>query len=133
MKRTSVIWYILGAVVLIALGFVAGYALNGGFTRLGVGPAAGMMAARGFRGGFMPGMMAGGLRFGLGGLLMLFFWLGPLCGIAALLIVLTRRQPAAPAQVTAVAAPPAPAAPADPPAAAEPDAPAAEAKATRKK
>jgi hypothetical protein len=110
MKRTNIIWYILGGLVLIALGFVAGYALNGGFTRAAVGAGTMMPYARGLRGAAVPGMLMGGLRFGLGWLMMLIFWLGPVAGIVALIIVLARR-PAAP-----VAPPVAPveAAPAEP-------------------
>lgn len=113
MKQTSVIWYILGAVVLIGLGFVVGYILNGGFM--------GAMALRGAT--VMPygarGMMASGPfffgpRFGLGALILAWLCLGPLAGFVALFLVLTRRpaQLAAPAAVPVVAVePPAPAEP----------------------
>ena len=104
MKRTSIIWYVLGGLVLIALGFVVGYALNGGFLR-GAAVAGTMMPyARGFRGAAMPGMFMGGLGFGLGWLMMLIFWLGPIAGILALIIVLARR-PAAPPPAVPPAAP----------------------------
>lgn len=129
MKRTSIIWYILGGLVLIALGFVAGYALNGGFTRVAaVGAGTMMPYARGFRGAVAPGMFMGGLRFGLGWLMMLIFWLGPVAGIVALIIVLARR-PAAPAAPLASLVAPVEVAPAAPVEAA----PTAEAKPSRKK
>ncbi len=105
MKRTSIIWYILGGLALIALGFLAGYALNGGFTRVAAAPGTMMPYARGFRTTVMPGLFLGGLRFGLGWLMMLIFWLGPVAGILALIIVLARR-PAAPSVPVVPPAPP---------------------------
>jgi hypothetical protein len=112
MKRTSVLWYVLGAVVLILLGFAAGYLLNGGL--IGRGGFAMHTVGRGM---FMPRVFFGGL-FLLGALIR---WIGPLAGILALILVLTRRPApvaAAPAQtapvVEATPAVPAEAAPATP-------------------
>jgi len=102
MKQTSVIWYILGAIVLIGLGFVVGFVLNGGVM--------GAMALRGAavapfatRSMVAPGPFFFGPRFGFGALILAYLCLGPLAGFAALFIVLTRR----PAQVGAPASAPA--------------------------
>jgi hypothetical protein len=110
MKKSNVIWFILGGLALIALGFVGGYALNGGFMRPaalanGAVPYGAMPYMRGF-GGRMMGLPFFG--FGLGLLFMTIQGLGPIAGIVALIIVLTRRPAAPPAPI--VAAPPAPAA-----------------------
>ena len=100
MKRTSFIWYILGAVVLIALGFAVGYFLNGGMGR-GLAMHSAAPFAQAGRGFLMPRLLFGAL-FGLGALIR---WVGPLAGILALIIVLTRSPVvvAAPAQAATVA------------------------------
>lgn len=98
MKRTSVIWYILGALVLIGLGFVVGYVLNGGFMRAAAlrGAAIGPMGR-----GMMPGGFFFAPRFGLGALILAYLCLGPLAGFVALFLVLTRRPAAVVAPVAA--------------------------------
>ena len=74
----------LGGVVLVGLGFALGY-----FVPIrGAGGFHPMMAAGGFRGGF-PLMMAGAR-----GLFGVIQCLGPLAGIVALIVVLTRRPTA---------------------------------------
>jgi hypothetical protein len=113
MKRSTVIWYIIGAIVLIGLGFLAGYALSGGFSPAavqanGVRPF-GMMPylqqgpqARGMMPGFatrrfLPGFPLMGLGMGFGLLLAVIYGLGPIAGIVALILVLTRRPAGPPA------------------------------------
>ena len=87
MKISKVVWYVLGGVVLVGLGFALGYFVpfrgSAGFHP--------MMAAGGFRGGFPFMMMGVRSLFGL------IQCIGPLAGIAALIIVLTRRPAASPA------------------------------------
>ena len=93
MKISKVVWYVLGGVLLVGLGFALGF----------LGPFRGaaalhpMVAAGGFRGGFPFMMMGVRSLFGL------IQCIGPLAGIAALIIVLTRRPAALP--VPAPAAP----------------------------
>lgn len=116
MKKLSIVWYIVGAVVLIGLGFVAGYALNGGLlarpavTAGGVTPYFGMMPRMRAFGGPLAGRGFPLLGFGLGWLMMLVLSVGAVCGIVSLIILLTTRRPApaAPAQpvVSAPAAAP---------------------------
>ena len=101
MKRTSVIWYILGAIVLIGLGFLVGYVLNGGFMRAAA-LRGGTMMPYASRGLMMTGPFFFAPRFGLGALVLAWLCLGPLAGFVALFLVLTRR----PAQTVAVAAAP---------------------------
>ena len=86
MKISKVVWYVLGGVALVGLGFAVGYFVP----FRGAGGFHPMMAAGGFRGGF-PLMMMGAR--GLFGVLQC---IGPVAGIVALIVVLTRR-PAAPA------------------------------------
>ncbi len=94
MKKSNVVWFILGGLTLVALGFAVGYFTHGGLRPALVRP---MMAGGLYMGGFPFLFM--GIRWLFG----LVFWLGPLAGIVALIIVLTRRSPAAPAQPAAPA------------------------------
>ena len=91
MKISKVVWYVLGGVVLVGLGFSLGFFVpfRGA---AGLHP---MMVAGGFRGGF-PLMMMGAR-----GLFGLIQCIGPLAGIVALILVLTRRTPASPTPVAA--------------------------------
>ena len=122
MKKLSIVWYILGAVVLIGLGFVAGYALNGGLlartavTAGGVTPYYGMMPHMRVFGGPLAGRGLPLLGFGLGWLMMLVLWVGAAAGIVSLIILLTTRRsaPAAPAQSTSAPAAAAPTLPSTP-------------------
>jgi hypothetical protein len=93
MKARNVILYVLGAVVLLGIGFAAGYFLT---------PAQGATLMMGGRAAPFIGhsflLRGGGLMFF--GLFRLLGGLGWLAGIVALILVLTRRnpqqQPAAP-------------------------------------
>ena len=84
MKISKVVWFVLGGVVLIGLGFALGFFIP----FKGAGGLHPMMTAGGFRGGF-PFLM-----LGVRGLFGLISCIGPLTGIAALIIVLTRRPAA---------------------------------------
>lgn len=101
MKISKVVWYILGGLVLIGLGFALGFFVPFRAAAFGLHP---MMTLGRLRGGFDFGFPFMGLRAVFG----LVWCLGPLAGITALIIVLTRRPAASPAP----AAPSAPAAPA---------------------
>jgi len=92
MKISKVVWLVLGGVALVGLGFALGFL--GPFRGAALHP---MVAAGGFRGGFPFMMMGVRSLFGL------IQCIGPLAGIAALIIVLTRRPAASP--VPAPAAP----------------------------
>lgn len=85
MKNLKWLWFILGAIVLVALGFAIGFSLH--FAPIGLR----VMPMMGANGRFI-GMRAPGLFFGLRSLFMLIFWLGPVAGIIALIVVLTRRN-----------------------------------------
>lgn len=95
--KTKWFWFVLGGIALVALGFVIGFSLRGAPLGWRVMP---MM-------GTWPGHTAGwrtpGMFFGLRWLFMLFFGLGPIAGIVALILVLTRRNapPATPPVVDA--------------------------------
>jgi len=78
MKKSRIVWLVLGGLALVILGFASGFLARSG----GVG------FHRGLMGGAFP------LMIGLGLLARLLFCLGPLAGIAALVIVLTRRNSA---------------------------------------
>jgi hypothetical protein len=115
-KKSNIIWFILGGLALIVLGFVVGYMLHGGFTAATVAGRFAPYGAMPHMSGFVARGAVGGfpfLGFGLGLALLggLIRWLGPIAGIVALVIVLTRKPAAAPAppaqiaQPTAVSAP----------------------------
>src|SRR5262245_44441055 len=100
MKISKVVWVILGGLVLVGLGFAVGYFVP---FKAAVGPHP-LMHLRGFDGGFgFPFMM-----MGLRGLFGLFLCLGPLAGIVALILVLTRRPAASPAPAASSTPPAAP-------------------------
>ena len=90
MKKSNILWIVLGGIVLVVLGFLAGFALNGGFAG-GLHPITMMRSYPYHTRGFVGGFGFPWLPMGLGGLLMLVFWLGPIAGIVALIIVLARR------------------------------------------
>lgn len=97
MKSLKWLWIVLGGIALVALGFLIGFGLQGAPIGWRAMP---MMGA--WNGRFI-GMHAPGMFFGLRWLMMLIFWLGPLAGIVALILVLTRRSapPATPPVVEA--------------------------------
>jgi hypothetical protein len=92
MKKSTIVWAVLAGLALVALGFAAGFLINRG--GMGVVGAVGPRRIMAF-GGFP-------IMAGLGFLARLVFCLGPLAGIIALIIVLTRRDPASPAPAQAV-------------------------------
>lgn len=86
MKTSKWIWYVLGGIGLLALGFVIGFSARSGDFGWRVMP---MMGAWG---GHMSGWRTPGMFFGLRWLIMLLFWFGPIAGVIALILILVRRN-----------------------------------------
>jgi hypothetical protein len=104
MKISKVIWFVVGGIVLIGLGFALGFHVP----FRGAAVLHPMMTAGGFRGGF-PFLM-----LGVRGLFGLISCIGPLAGIAALIIVLSRRPAVSSAPAASAAPAPMPEASASP-------------------
>lgn len=98
MKTSKWIWFVLGGIGLVALGCLIGFGLR----TADIGWRA--MPMMGSWSGHMVGWRTPGMFFGLRWLFMLLFWLGPIAGIVALILVLTRRN-APPATAPTVDAP----------------------------
>ncbi len=97
MKMSKWIGYVLGGIGLVALGCLIGFGLRSAPIGWHVMPMMGTWA------GHMDGWRTPGMFFGLRWLIMPLFWLGPIAGIVALILVLTRRNapPATPPVVEA--------------------------------
>ena len=117
MKKTTILWLVLGGIALVALGFLIGISLPVGIQGWRATPITadwdghmmgdwdGHMTS--YRGGHMMDWRTPRSFFGLGWLLMPLFWLGPIAGIVALIVVLTRRS-MPPLSPTPAPAPPEP-------------------------
>lgn len=86
MKASKWLWYVLGGLGLVALGCLIGFGLRS--TSIGWG----IMPMMGTWNGHMVGWRTPGLFLGLRWLIIPIFWLGPIAGIVALILVLTRRN-----------------------------------------
>jgi hypothetical protein len=111
--KNKTIWLVLGGIGLVLIGIVLGLLLSGGILALRVPrgdvfvqPFAYGPMMRGWN-NHMMGLWGWPRPFlGLRWLVMALFWLGPIAGIVALIIVLAGRKPSAPQQSDSV--PPSP-------------------------
>lgn len=105
MNRTRWIWIALGGIALLAIGLLIGLTLTAGGAHIAGWGYPTMMG--GWPGAHMGswGMMHSGFGWGIfpffGWLMMLLFLLGPIAGIAALIIVLRRPAQSPPTPPTA--------------------------------
>ena len=86
MKQAKWLWYVLGGLGLVALGCLIGFGLR--FAPIGWH----VMPMMGTWDGHTVGWHRPGMFLGLRWLLMPLFWLGPIAGIVALILVLKRRN-----------------------------------------
>ncbi|GEM_PF-7102056 len=101
--KNKTIWLVLGGIGLVVAGIVIGFLLSGGVLALRSPQGAEFIQPFAYgpmRGGHMMSFWGRPYLFwGLGWLVMALFWLGPIAGIAALIIVLAgRKKPSATAQ-----------------------------------